>query len=196
MTPQGEKSYLKTTKKGNVTINPRKEDLMSESLRRIIQSNLSDLREAAKKKDKEKKVKRWWDDDGDGIGYEKGEVKKEEAEVAESNCGSDHSEGDSEKKNSIKDRMKQKMMQATAEKDKQRSGLMPSQPIQGKSFCWRNIMPAILLVIKPILFKLIGSCQVKKLVVELLDRYVKTTDNDVDDLLASTVKTALLKGCE
>jgi hypothetical protein len=57
-------------------------------------------------------------------------------------------------------------------------------------------MPAILLVIKPILFKLIGSCQVKKLVVELLDRYVKTTDNDVDDLLASTVKTALLKGCE
>jgi hypothetical protein len=126
MTPQGEKSYLKTTKKGNVTINPRKEDLMSESLRRIIQSNLSDLREAAKKKDKEKKVKRWWDDDGDGIGYEKGEVKKEEAEVAESNCGSDHSEGDSEKKNSIKDRMKQKMMQATAEKDKQRSGLMPS----------------------------------------------------------------------
>lgn len=57
-------------------------------------------------------------------------------------------------------------------------------------------MPAILLVIKPILFKLMGSCQVKKLVVELLDRYVKTTDNDVDDLLASTVKTALLKGCE
>lgn len=57
-------------------------------------------------------------------------------------------------------------------------------------------MPAILLVIKPILFKLMGSCQVKKLVVELLERYVKTTDNDVDDLIAATVKTALLKGCE
>jgi len=56
-------------------------------------------------------------------------------------------------------------------------------------------MPAILLVIKPILFKLMGSCQVKKLVVELLERYVKTTDNDVDDLIAATVKTALLKGC-
>ena len=25
---------------------------------------------------KSKKVKRWWDDDGDGKGYEKGEVKK------------------------------------------------------------------------------------------------------------------------
>jgi hypothetical protein len=57
-------------------------------------------------------------------------------------------------------------------------------------------MPAILLVIKPILFKLMGSCQVKKLVVELLERYVKTTDNDVDDLIASTVKTALLKNCD
>lgn len=126
MRPEGEKSYLKTTKKGNVTINPRKEDLMSESLRRRIQSNLSDLKEAAKKKDKEKKVKRWWDDDGDGIGWEKGEVKKEETEVTESSCESGHSEGDAEKKSAIKDRMKQKMLQATAEKDKQRSGLMPS----------------------------------------------------------------------
>ena len=30
---------------------------------------------------KGKKVKRWWDDDGDGIGYEKGEVKKEQNEL-------------------------------------------------------------------------------------------------------------------
>jgi hypothetical protein len=149
MTPNGEKSYLKTTKKGNVTINPRKEDLMSESLRRRIQSNLSDLKEAAKKKDKEKKVKRWWDDDGDGVGYEKGEVKKEETchttstkpskkpmgkgavdaspeKVEEETCGDSSGGGEMEKKNSIKDRMKQKMLQATAEKDKQRSGLMPS----------------------------------------------------------------------
>lgn len=32
----------------------------------------------AHKKGAKKKVKRWWDDDGDGIGWEKGEVKKEE----------------------------------------------------------------------------------------------------------------------
>lgn len=32
----------------------------------------------AHKKSAKKKVKRWWDDDGDGIGWEKGEVKKEE----------------------------------------------------------------------------------------------------------------------
>ena len=32
-------------------------------------------------KNGKKKAKRWWDDDGDGKGYEKGEVKKEEYEV-------------------------------------------------------------------------------------------------------------------
>jgi len=58
------------------------------------------------------------------------------------------------------------------------------------------MVPAILLVVKPILFKVMGSCQVKKLVVELLEKYVATTDNDVDDLIVATVKTALLKGCE
>lgn len=57
------------------------------------------------------------------------------------------------------------------------------------------MVPAVLLVVKPILFKVMGSCQVKKMVVELLERYVKTTDNDVDDLIAATVKTALLRDC-
>jgi len=33
--------------------------------------------EAKPLKDKKKKVKRWWDDDGDGIGWEKGEVKED-----------------------------------------------------------------------------------------------------------------------
>ena len=76
MKPQGngERSYLKTSKKGNVTINPKKEDLMSESLRKHIQSAVGDLREAAKKKSKEKHIaaakagKRWQDSDGDGKG--------------------------------------------------------------------------------------------------------------------------------
>lgn len=50
-------------------------------------------------------------------------------------------------------------------------------------------------ILKPILFSFMNSCEVKQLVCDLLDRYVKTTDNDVDDLLAITVKTALLKNC-
>jgi len=58
------------------------------------------------------------------------------------------------------------------------------------------MLAAVLMVVKPLLFKAMSSCQVKRLVVELLERYVKSTDNDVDDLIVSTVKTALLKGCE
>ena len=71
MKPIGHKeSSLKTSKKGNVTINPKKEDLMSENLRSRIQSSVEALKEAAKKKDKNIKAakagKRWQDSDGDG----------------------------------------------------------------------------------------------------------------------------------
>jgi hypothetical protein len=50
-------------------------------------------------------------------------------------------------------------------------------------------------IVKPLLFAALNSCHTKKLVVELLERYVRTTDNDVDDLIAGTVRTALLKNC-
>lgn len=39
------------------------------------------------------------------------------------------------------------------------------------------------------------SCEVKKFVVYLLEKYSKSTDNDVDDKLVDLVKTALLKNC-
>jgi len=50
-------------------------------------------------------------------------------------------------------------------------------------------------VVKPLLIAAMNSCHTKRLVVELLERYVKTTDNDIDDLLAGSVRTALLKDC-
>ncbi len=56
-------------------------------------------------------------------------------------------------------------------------------------------MGALVKIVQPILFAALNSCQTKKLVCELLDRYVKTTDNDIDDVIASTVRTALLKNC-
>lgn len=118
MKPDQDNRVTATKRKGNVTINPKKEDLMSESLRSKIKSSVDELKEAAKKKAKEKK--RWWDDDGDGIGYEKGEVsgkfKKEEVEeVEESSCAKKVDDSESKKKS--KDRMKLKMMQATADHD-------------------------------------------------------------------------------
>ena len=58
MKPTGQRSYLPTKKKGNVTINPKKEDLMSENLRRQIQSSIESLKEASKKKAKHIKALR------------------------------------------------------------------------------------------------------------------------------------------
>ena len=123
MKPMGsERSSLKTTKKGNVTINPKKEDLMSENLRSRILSNVESLKEAAKKKDKHIKAakagKRWQDSDGDGKWYEPGEdvaVKKEETCASKTNNVAD----DAAKK-AAKDRMKAKMMQATIDFDRKR----------------------------------------------------------------------------
>ena len=123
--PNGERNYLPTKKKGNVTINPKKEDLMQENLRRRIKSSVDELRESAKKKAKHIKAakagKRWQDSDGDGKWYEPGDdVKKEAVEAPEKPAAVD----DSAAKKAAKDRMKQKMVQATQDMDAKKSGRM------------------------------------------------------------------------
>ena len=45
---------------------------------------------------------------------------------------------------------------------------------------------------KPILMWLYESAEVKKLVVELLERYAASTSNEIDDLVVATVRKALL----
>ena len=49
----------------------------------------------------------------------------------------------------------------------------------------------MILVIKPILFAFLKSDSVKKLVVDLLEAYVKRTDNKLDDQTLAIVKTKL-----
>jgi hypothetical protein len=39
------------------------------------------------------------------------------------------------------------------------------------------------------------SCEVKKFVVHLLEKYAKSTDNDVDDMMVNLVRAKLLKNC-
>jgi hypothetical protein len=121
---QVKQNITTTQKKGNVIINPKKEDLMSESLRKIVRSEVESLRESAKKKAKNIKAakagKRWQDSDGDGKWYEPGQdvaVKKEECEAPAKS-----SVDDSESKAKSKERMKQKMMQMTQDHDAKRSG--------------------------------------------------------------------------
>lgn len=52
-------------------------------------------------------------------------------------------------------------------------------------------MQAFILIVKPILFSFLTSTAVKDLVVELLTKYVKTTDNQIDDTLVEVVKSKL-----
>ena len=51
----------------------------------------------------------------------------------------------------------------------------------------------MLLIIKPILFAFIKSDSVKKLVIALLEAYVKRTDNKLDDQALAIVKTKLFQ---
>ena len=48
-------------------------------------------------------------------------------------------------------------------------------------------------VVKPLLLAAMNSCHTKRLVCELLDRYVKTTDNDIDDLIGYLVLLKIAK---
>ena len=50
--------------------------------------------------------------------------------------------------------------------------------------------------VKPVLMWLRESAEVKKLVVELLERYAASTKTDIDDLVVATVRRALLGDAE
>jgi hypothetical protein len=56
-----------------------------------------------------------------------------------------------------------------------------------------DIMDAVVVVVKPLLLKIATHPAVKNLVIELLEKYVKTTDNSIDDMVLTTVKELLFK---
>ena len=64
--------------------------------------------------------------------------------------------------------------------------------------CSLQVTPMSKLVdfFKPVLMWLRDSAEVKKLVVELLERYAASTDTDIDDLVVFTVRKALLGDAE
>ena len=53
-------------------------------------------------------------------------------------------------------------------------------------------MSKLVELFKPVLMWLRDSAEVKRLVIELLERYAASTDNDIDDLVVATVRKALL----
>jgi hypothetical protein len=50
-------------------------------------------------------------------------------------------------------------------------------------------------LVRPLLFSLMNSCHTKKLVCDLIDKYVVTTDNDIDNTIAKIVRDALMRDC-
>ena len=53
-------------------------------------------------------------------------------------------------------------------------------------------MSKVVSLLKPALLWLRDSAEVKKLVIELLERYAESTETDVDDLIVDMVRKALL----
>ena len=101
-------SYLKTKKKGNVTVNPKKEDLMSELYSSKIKSSLQDIKEKAAQafKETKQKVKKSTPVGGDV----EPQNPQEEVEVKSAI-------DDSEAKKEISERMRQRLLQLTQEHD-------------------------------------------------------------------------------
>ena len=54
-------------------------------------------------------------------------------------------------------------------------------------------MGAVIAVVKPIVIQLASHPAVKNLVIELLEKYVKSTDNSIDDKVLEMVKELLFK---
>jgi len=57
-------------------------------------------------------------------------------------------------------------------------------------------MGAVVAVVKPIIMQLATHPAVKNLVISLLEKYVKSTDNSIDDQILNTVKVLLFKSEE
>jgi len=97
-------SYLKTKKKGNVTVNPKKEDLMSELYSKNLRNALQEIKEKATTAVNNTKQKE--------------KVKGEEKVAPATPCREDKVEiDDTEAKKEIQERMRQRLLQLTQEHD-------------------------------------------------------------------------------
>jgi hypothetical protein len=54
-------------------------------------------------------------------------------------------------------------------------------------------MGAVVAVVKPILLQIATHPAVKSLVISLLEKYVKSTDNSIDDQILETIKALIFK---
>tara|TARA_B100000287_G_scaffold312442_1_gene295754 strand:+ start:927 stop:1292 length:366 start_codon:yes stop_codon:yes gene_type:complete len=100
-------NYLKTKKKGNVIVNPKKEDLMSELYSKNLKSALQEIKEKAVSAANETKQK------------EKTSKVTDKVEPSEPKCEETVTEiDDTEIKKEISERMRQRLAQLTRDHDR------------------------------------------------------------------------------
>ena len=115
-------SYLKTKKKGNVTVNPKKEDLMSELFQKNLRNALQEIKQQAKQSIKESPTAPATTDTGKTAkktdkkskadpNAAKGDVKPEAPTACEEI-------DDTQAKKEIAERMRQRLVALTQEHDK------------------------------------------------------------------------------
>ena len=111
-------SYLKTKKKGNVTVNPKKEDLMSELYTKNLRNALQEIKAQAKQTIKEAPTV-------PATTETKQEPKKAKGKVPDPNANKDvkpdtptcEDIDDAAAKKEIQERMRQRLLQLTQEHD-------------------------------------------------------------------------------
>ena len=112
-------SYLKTKKKGNVTVNPKKEDLMSELFQKNLRNALQEIKQQAKQSIKESPTAPATTDTG------KTAKKTDKKSKADPNAAKGDVEppvsceeiDDTQAKKEIAERMRQRLLQLTQEHD-------------------------------------------------------------------------------
>ena len=112
-------SYLKTKKKGNVTVNPKKEDLMSELFQKNLRSALQEIKQQAKQSIKESPTVPATTTDGTKeVSKKKSAETKKAGDVKPEAPTACEEIDDTQARKDIAERMRQRLLQLTQEHDR------------------------------------------------------------------------------
>ena len=189
-------SYLKTKKKGNVTVNPKKEDLMSELYTKNLKNALAEIKQQAKQSIKEappattdtkttakKTTKKSAADPNAAKGDVEPSTPCEEVD-------------DTQAKKDIAERMRQRLLQLTQEHD---SKYLSKQSYTQLYLIFGTminfLMPIAISIINKAIDKIPEDLDsvIKDFVIKILKKAAAKTDNKLDDELVAAVQKALLE---
>ena len=193
-------SYLKTKKKGNVTVNPKKEDLMSELFQKNLRNALQEIKQQAKQSIKEapaaSSVNTTSQKEAPGnkkaakkVGGDTGDVKPETPTCEDTI-------DDTQARKDIAERMRQRLLQLTQEHD---SKYLTKQAYTQCTFKYGTminfLMPIAISIINKAVDKIPDDLDsvIKDFVIKLLKKAAAKTENKLDDELVAAVAKALLE---